>query len=104
MTFQVPMDKIALPDVLFLILSHLTTFGNIVAKGAIANNDGFLLLAQYFQLYSITLLSYIEISIYLLRDFQSHLLQICCGRVFRFPTPLQQMSFENTATKGEIKR
>ena len=71
--------------------SHVTMFAmvyfnpsphtyNIVAKGEIAHHEQILLLAQCFQLYSITVLSFInrKLPYFGLNVFISRLLQICC--------------------------
>ena len=52
------------------------TFENIVAQGEIAHNEQFLIFPQCFHLNSIVIISYIELSHFLRRCFQRHLLQI----------------------------
>ena len=54
--------------ILFLTPLQQTAFKNIVKKGEIAQNKQVLLLPQYFQLYSIILLLFIDIFTYFLDD------------------------------------
>ena len=61
------------------IMSYMkcTTFDNIETKGAIANNEQFLLLQQYFKLNSLIPFPHPEIYLSLPRCLKSCLLQIC---------------------------